>query len=80
MPVLQIDVETRLAIAQAIMENPETVSVITLPSGTQLRLFCHCGHVAAELIAEDLLDESVDVSMQVLEDLKNHREAVKNHE
>ncbi|WP_095143958.1 hypothetical protein [Pseudomonas sp. Irchel s3b6] len=58
MPVLQIDVETRLAIAQAIMESPETISIITLPSGVKLRLLNHFGHVALEVIAgEDLFGD-----------------------
>lgn len=58
MPVLQIDAETRLAIAQAVMQNPETISIVTLPSGVKLRLMSHFGHVALELIAEkDLLGD-----------------------
>jgi hypothetical protein len=58
MPILSIDVETRLAIAQAILQSPESISIITLPSGVKLRLLNHFGHVALELIAEkDLLGD-----------------------
>lgn len=61
MPTLTIDVETRLAIAQAILQSPETISIITLPSGVQLRLLNHFGHVALELIAEKDLFGDVQV-------------------
>lgn len=50
MPSLLLDHEARVAIVSIITQSPETVSVITLPSGHQLRLFCHCGHVAIELV------------------------------
>ncbi len=61
MPSLLIDVETRLAIAQAILENPESVSIVILPSCVQLRLLNHFGHVALELIAEEDLFGDVQV-------------------
>ena len=61
MPVLSIDVETRLAIAQAILQSPETISIVTLPSGVKLRLLNHFGHVALELIAEEDLLGDVQV-------------------
>jgi hypothetical protein len=73
MPSLLLDTAARLAIVSVITESPETVSVITLPSGHQLRLFCHAGHVAIELVSNDLFDEAVDVSMQVLENLQRNR-------
>ena len=74
MPSLLLDHEARLSIVSVITESPETVSLITLPSGHQLRLFCHAGHVAIELVSNDLLDEAVDVSMQVLENLQKNRD------
>lgn len=64
-----IDHETRLAIAQAV---PETISVITLSSGVRLRLFCHAGHVAIELVDEpapvqlDLFEPEVPTSQDAL--------------
>lgn len=74
MPSLLLDHEARLAIVSVITESPETISVITLASGHQLRLFCHCGHVAIELVCNDLFDEALDVSMQVLQDLQRNRD------
>ncbi|WP_433737444.1 hypothetical protein [Pseudomonas putida] len=74
MPSLNLDTEARLQLVAAITEASETISIITLPSGQQLRLFNHCGHVAIEMIADDLLDESVDVSLQVLQDLQKNRD------
>lgn len=74
MPSLLLDHEARLAIVSVITESPETISVITLPSGQQLRLFCHCGHVAIELVSNDLFDEALDVSLQVLENLQRNRD------
>ena len=63
MPTLSIDVETRLALAQAVLQSPETISIVTLPSGVRLPLLNHFGHVALEVIAgEDLFG---DVSAQI---------------
>lgn len=68
MPVLQIDVETRLAIAQAVLQSPETISIVTLPSGVKLRLLNHFGHVALEVIAEvDLFGDVQVVTGQPVE-------------
>ena len=58
---LLIDSQTRLAIAQAVLQNPETISIISLPSGVKLRLLNHFGHVALELIAEEDLFGDVQV-------------------
>lgn len=74
MPSLLLDHEARLAIVSVITESPETVSVITLPSGHQLRLFCHAGHVAIELVSNDLFDGALDVSLLVLQDLQRNRD------
>ena len=64
MPTLSNDVETRLALAQAVLQSPETISIVTLPSGVRLPLLNHFGHVALEVIAgrEDLFG---DVSAQI---------------
>lgn len=74
MPAILLDHEARLAIVSIITESPETISVITLPDGVQLRLFCHCGHVAIELISDDLFDKGIDVSELVLENLQRNRD------
>ena len=61
MPTLSIDVETRLALAQAVLQSPETISIVTLPSGVRLRQLNHFGHVALEVIAgEDLFGEALE--------------------
>lgn len=65
MLTLEIDAVTRLLITQALLDN-ETVSIIALPNGSQMRVLCHFGHVALELITreEDLFG---DVHAQVAE-------------
>lgn len=50
MPILQIDAETRLAIAQAIRKSVhEACQIIELPDGTRLRVLGFFGHVCFEL-------------------------------
>lgn len=63
----KVDAHTRLLIAQALLDN-ETISIITLHSGSQLRVICHFGHVALELITreKDLFGDVFDQVEEVL--------------
>lgn len=76
MPVLTLDTAARLAIVRA-MITTESITAVALPDGAWLRVFNHCGHVGVDLIFTDpdLFDVGVvDVSLQVMDDLKNHRD------
>lgn len=76
MPTLSLDTAARLAIVRAMLTH-ESITVISLPDGAWLRVFNHAGHVGADLIhqEQDFFDVGVmDVSMQVMEDLKKHRD------
>jgi hypothetical protein len=77
MPSLQLDTVARLAIVRAMLTQ-ESITVVALPdSAMWLRVFNHAGHVGVDLIhqEQDFFDTGVmDVSMAVLEDLKNHRD------
>lgn len=76
MPTLSLDTAARLAIVRAMLIH-ECITAIALPDGAWLRVFNHAGHVGIDLIhqEQDFFDAGVmDVSMQVLEDLKNHRD------
>jgi hypothetical protein len=63
----KVDAHTRLLIAQALLDN-ETISIIELPNGSQLRVICHFGHVALELITceKDLFGDVCDQVGEVL--------------
>lgn len=70
MPTLLIDSQTRLAIAQVILKNTDQCQTITLPNGARLRVLSHCENIAFELIDDDLFDQHLDVSDQVIRDME----------
>lgn len=76
MPTLSLDTAARLAIVRAMLTH-ECITAIALPDGAWLRVFNHAGNVGIDLIhqEQDFFDGGVmDVSFQVLEDLKKHRD------
>jgi hypothetical protein len=73
---MKLDTASRQQLTQALQDTQgrEVVSIITLPNDVRLRLSSHFGHIAIELICDDLFDQMIDVSALVIADLENNRD------